>query len=95
MIKRSLTGLCGPTHDGKPARSRSRHRADLNGKMTYGGYLRLDQLLSAQQPLSQPPHHDEIALHRAASGGELWMKLIIHELKVRPLRTCGVTSTPA
>ena len=27
---------------------------DLDGRLTYGGYLRLDRLLSAQQPLSQP-----------------------------------------
>ena len=33
---------------------------DLEGRMTYGGYLRLDQLLTAQQPASQPPHHDEM-----------------------------------
>lgn len=54
---------------------------DLSGRMTYGGYLRLDQLLTAQQPLTQPPHHDEllfIVMHQVA---ELWMKLIIHELK--------------
>jgi tryptophan 2,3-dioxygenase len=53
---------------------------DLSGRTTYGGYLRLDQLLSAQQPLTQPPHHDEmlfIVMHQVA---ELWMKLIIHEL---------------
>lgn len=54
---------------------------DLSGRMTYGGYLRLDQLLSAQQPLTVPPHHDEmlfIVMHQVA---ELWMKLVIHELK--------------
>ena len=54
---------------------------DLSGRMTYGGYLRLDQLLSAQQPLTSPPHHDEmlfIVMHQVA---ELWMKLVIHELK--------------
>lgn len=53
---------------------------DLSGRMSYGGYLRLDQLLSAQQPVTQPPHHDEmlfIVMHQVA---ELWMKLIIHEL---------------
>lgn len=53
---------------------------DLSGRTTYGGYLRLDQLLAAQQPLTQPPHHDEmlfIVMHQVA---ELWMKLIIHEL---------------
>ncbi|WP_284320472.1 tryptophan 2,3-dioxygenase [Dyella acidisoli] len=54
---------------------------DLSGRMTYGGYLRLDQLLTAQQPVTQPPHHDEmlfIVMHQVA---ELWMKLVIHELK--------------
>ncbi len=54
---------------------------DLNGQMTYGGYLRLDQLLTAQQPLSQPPHHDEMLFIVQHQVAELWMKLIIHELK--------------
>ena len=31
---------------------------DLSGRMTYGGYLRLDRLLSAQEPLSKPPQAD-------------------------------------
>ena len=54
---------------------------DLNGRMTYGGYLRLDQLLSAQHPLSQPPHHDEMLFIVQHQVAELWMKLVIHELK--------------
>lgn len=61
---------------------------DLSGRMTYGGYLRLDQLLSAQQPVTQPPHHDEmlfIVMHQVA---ELWMKLVIHELKAAIAHLC-------
>lgn len=54
---------------------------DLNGRLTYGGYLRLDQLLTAQQPLSDPPHHDEMLFITQHQVAELWMKLIIHELK--------------
>ncbi|WP_266170435.1 tryptophan 2,3-dioxygenase [Dyella subtropica] len=54
---------------------------DLTGRLTYGGYLRLDVLLSAQQPLSQPPHHDEMLFIVQHHVAELWMKLIIHELK--------------
>jgi tryptophan 2,3-dioxygenase len=54
---------------------------DLNGRLTYGGYLRLDQLLTAQQPLSDPPHHDEMLFIVQHQVSELWMKLIIHELK--------------
>jgi tryptophan 2,3-dioxygenase len=53
---------------------------DLDGKMTYGGYLRLDLLLAAQQPLSQPPQHDELLFIVQHQVSELWMKLMIHEL---------------
>ena len=54
---------------------------DLSGRMTYGGYLRLDRLLSAQQPLSQPPHHDELLFIVQHQVSELWLKLMIHELR--------------
>jgi tryptophan 2,3-dioxygenase len=54
---------------------------DLSGRMTYAGYLRLDRLLSAQQPLSQPPHHDELLFIVQHQVSELWMKLLIHELR--------------
>jgi tryptophan 2,3-dioxygenase len=56
------------------------HR-DLRDRMTYGGYLGLDQVLSAQQPLSDPPHHDEMLFIVQHQVTELWMKLIIHELE--------------
>lgn len=53
---------------------------DLDGRLTYGGYLRLDALLSAQHPLSQPPQHDEMLFIVQHQVSELWMKLMIHEL---------------
>jgi tryptophan 2,3-dioxygenase len=53
---------------------------DLEGRLTYGGYLRLDQLLSAQQPLSDPPHHDEMLFIIQHQTSELWLKLLAHEL---------------
>ena len=53
---------------------------DLSGRISYGGYLRLDRLLSAQQPLSTPPHHDELLFIVQHQVAELWMKLMIHEL---------------
>ena len=53
---------------------------DLDGRITYGGYLRLDQLLSAQRPLSEPPHHDEMLFIVQHQTSELWLKLLIHEL---------------
>ena len=52
---------------------------DLGNKMTYGGYLQLDTLLSAQRPLTG--HHDEMLFIVQHHVSELWMKLVIHELK--------------
>jgi tryptophan 2,3-dioxygenase len=53
---------------------------DLGGRLTYGGYLQLDKLLDAQQPLSQPPHHDEMLFIVQHQVSELWLKLLVHEL---------------
>ncbi|MEP6907171.1 MAG: tryptophan 2,3-dioxygenase family protein [Pseudoxanthomonas sp.] len=53
---------------------------DLAGRMSYGGYLRLDLLLAAQRPASDPPHHDEMLFIIQHQVSELWMKLMIHEL---------------
>ncbi|KJV36703.1 tryptophan 2,3-dioxygenase [Luteibacter yeojuensis] len=55
-------------------------RTDLGGALTYGEYLRLDQVLSAQHPQSQPPHHDELLFIVQHQTAELWLKLMIHEL---------------
>jgi tryptophan 2,3-dioxygenase len=53
---------------------------DLRGRLTYTGYLELDKLLSAQHPLSDPEHHDELLFIIQHQTSELWMRLIIHEL---------------
>ncbi len=47
----------------------------------YGGYLHLDKLLSAQAPLSDPPHHDEMLFIIQHQVAELWIKLVIHEIR--------------
>ncbi len=58
---------------------------DLTNRLTYAGYLRLDLLLAAQQPLSgsasEPARHDEMMFIIQHQTSELWMKLAIHELK--------------
>ncbi len=54
---------------------------NLREKLDYGGYLQLDQLLSAQRPVSSPEHHDELLFIVQHQVAELWMKLVIHELK--------------
>jgi tryptophan 2,3-dioxygenase len=54
--------------------------ADDPERMTYGQYLALESLLSAQHPVSD--HHDEmlfIVIHQAK---ELWLKQIVRELKL-------------
>jgi tryptophan 2,3-dioxygenase len=53
---------------------------DLGSETSYGGYLRLDKILSAQLPRSQPVHHDEMMFIIQHQTSELWMKLMIHEL---------------
>ena len=55
-------------------------RTDLAGSLTYGGYLQLESLLSAQKPMSDPPHHDEMLFIIQHQTSELWFKLMLHEL---------------
>ena len=47
--------------------------------MTYADYLKLDQLLSTQQPLSDL--HDEMLFIVIHQTKELWMKELLHELR--------------
>ena len=54
---------------------------DLRERLSYAGYLSLDQLLSAQNPRCEPPNHDELLFIVAHQTSELWMKLVIHELR--------------
>jgi tryptophan 2,3-dioxygenase len=51
---------------------------DLRGR-NYGSYLMLDRLLSAQEPVSG--HHDELLFIIQHQTTELWIKLVIHELR--------------
>jgi tryptophan 2,3-dioxygenase len=46
----------------------------------YETYLQLDKLLDAQQPLSDPEHHDEMLFIIQHQVAELWLKLFLHEL---------------
>jgi tryptophan 2,3-dioxygenase len=52
---------------------------DLRDKLSYAGYLHLDRLLDAQQPVSD--HHDEMLFIVQHQVTELWLKLLIHELR--------------
>jgi len=51
---------------------------DLRG-LNYASYLHLDELLGAQRPLSD--HHDEMLFIIVHHTTELWIKLVIHEVR--------------
>jgi tryptophan 2,3-dioxygenase len=58
------------------------HDAKLDfsqGEMSYGDYLQLDAVLGAQHPRS--PDHNEMLFIVQHQTSELWMKLMLHELR--------------
>jgi tryptophan 2,3-dioxygenase len=67
-----------PMHPSEPL---SHHDAklDFSADMSYGDYLHLDAVLTAQHPLS--PGHDEMLFIVQHQTSELWMKLMLHELQ--------------
>ena len=54
---------------------------DFSRDMSYADYLQLDTLLSAQVPQSDPQQHDELLFIIQHQTSELWLKLMIHELR--------------
>lgn len=52
----------------------------MSEKLSYGSYLKVDELLDLQRPLSQPPHHDELLFIVIHQVYELWFKQLLHEL---------------
>ena len=52
---------------------------DFSRSMSYGDYLHLDSILTAQHPLS--PDHNEMLFIVQHQTSELWMKLMLHELR--------------
>lgn len=60
---------------------------DFSGDMSYGDYLQLDQVLNAQRPLS--PAHDELLFIVQHQTSELWMKLMLHELRAAVAAVAG------
>jgi tryptophan 2,3-dioxygenase len=54
-------------------------KLDFSESMSYGDYLALDAILTAQHPRS--PEHDEMLFIVQHQTSELWMKLALHELR--------------
>ena len=76
----------GPTDAAGIVRSEGA-QLDFSASMSYGDYLHLDEILGAQHPLS--PTHDEMLFIVQHQTSELWMKLMLHEL--RAARSCVAT----
>ncbi len=77
-----------------PAPELSHHDAqlDFSADMSYGDYLHLDQVLNAQHPLS--PDHNEMLFIVQHQTSELWMKLLLHELRAA-IASLGTDELPA
>ncbi|MCK9688110.1 tryptophan 2,3-dioxygenase [Scleromatobacter humisilvae] len=60
---------------------------DFKSDMSYGDYLHLDQVLTAQHPLS--PDHNEMLFIVQHQTSELWMKLMLHELRAAVAAIAG------
>jgi tryptophan 2,3-dioxygenase len=54
---------------------------DFKVNLSYGKYLHLDEILHAQHPVSTPEHHDELLFILQHQTSELWLKLVLHELR--------------
>jgi tryptophan 2,3-dioxygenase len=54
--------------------------ANAHKAVTYGSYLRIDELLSLQEPRSEGPEHDELLFIVIHQVYELWFKELLHEL---------------
>ena len=54
--------------------------ATTDAAVTYGSYLKVDELLALQQPRSAGPEHDEMLFIVIHQVYELWFKELLHEL---------------
>jgi tryptophan 2,3-dioxygenase len=67
-----------PTRGARAARDRS--FGEEGARLTYGSYLRVEQLLDQQVLRSDPPAHDELLFITVHQAYELWFKQLLHEL---------------
>ncbi len=69
-----------------------RRFGEEGGQLTYGGYLRLDELLAQQVPQADPPAHDELLFITVHQVYELWFQQLLYELEtVRDAMMAGET----
>lgn len=70
-----------PVRDARAVRDlESGIERDFDRNLSYGEYLDLHRVLSAQHPRAVPPRHDELLFIIQHQTSELWLKLMLHEL---------------
>ena len=52
----------------------------MSKALTYASYLKVDELLTLQQPRSENQEHDELLFIMIHQVYELWFKQVLHEL---------------
>jgi len=72
-------GRRGPV-TGRDSPVTGRSFGEEGGRLTYGSYLRLPELLAQQVPQVVPPAHDELLFITVHQAYELWFKQLLHEL---------------
>jgi tryptophan 2,3-dioxygenase len=78
-FSRAMRGDRSMSKDRREEAWESGIHTNFRDEMTYGDYLQLDRILTSQRPLSG--HHDEMLFIIIHQTSELWMKLILHELR--------------
>ncbi len=66
---------------------------DFSKSMSYSDYLSLDSILNSQKPLS--PDHNELLFIIQHQTSELWMKLMLHELRAAIANVAADDLNPA
>jgi len=82
-----------PAARGEAIVSEEGAQLDFSRTMSYGDYLHLDQVLTAQHPLS--PDHNEMLFIVQHQTSELWMKLMLHELRAAVANIASDQLAPA
>jgi tryptophan 2,3-dioxygenase len=81
------------TQASDPTRNAAGAQLDFSADMSYGDYLHLDAVLNAQHPRS--PDHNEMLFIVQHQTSELWMKLMLHELRAAVARIAADDLAPA
>jgi len=65
-------------------------RPDHEQELSYGSYLRVEEMLGMQQQRSDPAQHDELLFIVIHQVYELWFKQLLHEEADEPLSRVSV-----